>query len=79
MEAAAVLGPVDASESAVVMSMVREPPMEDDELPTMLTMLGDHDTDLGVGSGVMLRTPALDDAVLEYGLRNLSAMRRLSA
>ena len=79
VEAAAVLGPVDASESAVVMSMVREPPMEDDELPTMLTMLGDHDTDLGVGSGVMLRTPALDDAVLEYGLRNLSATRRLSA
>ena len=53
--------------------------MEDDELPTMFTMLGDHDTDLGVGSGVLPRTPALDDVVLERGLRNLSAMRRLSA
>ena len=59
--------------------MVREPPMEDDELPTMFTMLGDHDTDLGVGSGAMSRKPAPEDAVLERGLRNLSAMRRLSA
>ena len=53
--------------------------MEDDELPTMFTMLGDHDTDLGVGSGAMSRKPAPEDAVLERGLRNLSAMRRLSA
>ena len=44
--AASVLGPVDASESAVATSMAREPPMDDDELPTMLTMLGDRDTDL---------------------------------
>ena len=53
--------------------------MEDDELPTMFTMLGDHDTDLGVGSGALPRRPVLEDAVLEAGLKNLSAMRRLSA
>eukprot|EP00439_Symbiodinium_sp_Y106_P000774 s6959_g1.t1 len=60
VEAASVLGPVDASESAVMMSMVREPPMEDDELPTMLTMLGDHDTDLGVAQVEWVEQDVLD-------------------
>ena len=56
----------------VVTSMMREPPMEDDVLPTMFTMLGDHGTDLGVGSGALPRRPVLEDAVLEAGLKNLS-------
>ena len=44
--------------------------MEDDVLPTMFTMLGDHGTDLGVGSGALPRRPVLEDAVLEAGLKN---------
>ena len=56
------------------------PPDIDDELPTTVTRLGDHATDLGCGSCTRSWDPELDaEANPALGLRYLVAMLRLSA